>query len=57
MSNGEIADQLQITPSTVRSSVSNILGKFGYENRAQLAAASARRRVRVESRRQKPDWS
>ena len=45
LSNGQIAKQLCISPSTVRFHVSQILGKLGAANRAEAAALAVKHRL------------
>jgi DNA-binding NarL/FixJ family response regulator len=44
-SNGKMAEQLVISPSTVRFHVTNIIRKLGVANRTEAAALAVRRRL------------
>jgi len=41
-SNGQIASRLLVSPETVKSHVSNLLGKLGVPNRQQAALLAVR---------------
>jgi NarL family two-component system response regulator LiaR len=43
LNNSEIAEKLVVSPSTVKSHVSNILAKFGVASRTEVAVAAVRR--------------
>ena len=44
-SNGKMAEQLVISPSTVRFHVTNIIRKLGVANRTEAAALAVRRHL------------
>ncbi|MBK8986637.1 MAG: response regulator transcription factor [Chloroflexi bacterium] len=45
LNNSEIAEKLFVTPSTIKSHVSNILTKFGVASRTEAAAMAVRQRL------------
>jgi two-component system, NarL family, response regulator LiaR len=45
LNNSEIAEKLVVSPSTIKSHVSNILAKFGVASRTEAAAIAVRQRL------------
>ncbi|HEX6385638.1 MAG TPA: response regulator transcription factor [Anaerolineae bacterium] len=45
LNNSEIAEKLVVSPSTIKSHVSNILAKFGVASRTEAAALAVRQRL------------
>ena len=55
MSNGEIAENLVISPATVKSHVNHLLAKIGARDRAQAVAYAFRARLANHARAARPD--